>query len=283
THLLQGVLDRGTGRGARTAGFTRPAAGKTGTTDDYVDAWFVGYTPELVTVVWVGFDDPQEKLALSGAEAALPIWTEFMKRATAGMPVREFVLPPGVSLIAVDPSTGLLATPYCPTSVKEVFFAGREPVSPCHRHTPTVQTASIFDEDRGQMAEEDWHDTSDSLVWPEEEVQVAKEDWPDVDEAFEEAAAASPPAHPDYYQLARAAFSRRHYQEALDLLARAEVFFRDDIGEQGAVHNLRGMIYEELGESEKARLSYMRALSSSLRDVGSSRGLSRLARRGAEE
>ena len=91
--LLKGVLDRGTASGARRLGFTRPAAGKTGTTNDYKDAWFVGYTPDLLAVVWVGFDG-QSKLNLSGADAALPIWTEFMKAATASMPVTDFVGPP---------------------------------------------------------------------------------------------------------------------------------------------------------------------------------------------
>ena len=92
--LLKGVMDRGTGASARRWGFTRPAAGKTGTTNDYKDAWFVGYTPELLAVVWVGYDGPA-KIGLPGAEAALPIWTEFMKAATARMPVTDFVAPPG--------------------------------------------------------------------------------------------------------------------------------------------------------------------------------------------
>ena len=91
-YLLKGVFDRGTATAARRMGFTRPAAGKTGTTNDYKDAWFVGYTPDLLAVVWVGFDG-QSKLNLSGAEAALPIWTEFMKSATANMPVTDFVVP----------------------------------------------------------------------------------------------------------------------------------------------------------------------------------------------
>jgi penicillin-binding protein 1B len=91
-YLLKGVLDRGTAAGARRMGFTRPAAGKTGTTNDYKDAWFVGYTPDLLAVVWVGFDG-QSKLNLSGADAALPIWTEFMKSATANMPITDFVPP----------------------------------------------------------------------------------------------------------------------------------------------------------------------------------------------
>jgi penicillin-binding protein 1B len=91
-NLLKGVLDRGTATAARRMGFTRPAAGKTGTTNDYKDAWFVGYTPDLLAVVWVGFDG-QSKLNLSGSEAALPIWTDFMKSATANMPVIDFVQP----------------------------------------------------------------------------------------------------------------------------------------------------------------------------------------------
>jgi penicillin-binding protein 1B len=91
--LLKGVLDHGTAASARRMGFTRPAAGKTGTTNDYKDAWFVGYTPDLLAVVWVGFDG-QSKLNLSGSEAALPIWTEFMKAATANMAVTDFVGPP---------------------------------------------------------------------------------------------------------------------------------------------------------------------------------------------
>lgn len=91
--LLKGVMDRGTGAPARRWGFTRPAAGKTGTTNDYKDAWFVGYTPELLAVVWVGYDGPA-KIGLSGSEAALPIWTEFMKAATANMPVTDFAPPP---------------------------------------------------------------------------------------------------------------------------------------------------------------------------------------------
>ena len=90
--LLKGVLDRGTGSTARRLGFTRPAAGKTGTTNDYKDAWFVGWTPDLLAVVWVGYDGPS-KIGLSGSEAALPIWTDFMKSATANMPAIDFIPP----------------------------------------------------------------------------------------------------------------------------------------------------------------------------------------------
>ena len=95
--MMRSVLNEGTGAGARAAGFTLDAAGKTGTTNDLRDAWFVGFTPELLTVVWVGFDDNQP-VGLSGAQAALPIWTQFMKRALAGHASVPFDVPEGITL-----------------------------------------------------------------------------------------------------------------------------------------------------------------------------------------
>jgi penicillin-binding protein 1B len=139
THLMEGVLDYGTGRPARRRGFSRPAAGKTGTTNDYRDAWFVGFTPGLLAVVWVGFDQ-KRPLNLAGAEAALPIWTEFMKQATAGMPATDFVPPPGVSLVKIDPLSGQLATPACPETIEEAFYKGDEPTTPCPLHAPPTET-----------------------------------------------------------------------------------------------------------------------------------------------
>ncbi len=133
THLLEGVIDRGTGRGVRERGFERPAAGKTGTTNDYNDAWFAGYTPDLVAVVWVGFDQG-EHIGLTGAQAALPIWTEFMKRAMAGTPVAEFEPPPGVVTLMVDSDTGEIATPRCPSVIEEAFLKGDEPKRECQLH-----------------------------------------------------------------------------------------------------------------------------------------------------
>jgi penicillin-binding protein 1B len=138
THILEGALDRGTGSTARTLGFRIPAAGKTGTTNDYGDAWFAGYTPDLVTVVWVGFDRRQS-LGLTGAQAALPIWTAFMKRATAGRPARDFEVPPGVVLATVDPATGSRATASCPTTVVEAFLEVDAPAGDCPRHGGETQ------------------------------------------------------------------------------------------------------------------------------------------------
>ncbi len=132
-HALDGAIDHGTGRAARTQGFRSPAAGKTGTTNDYGDAWYAGYTPDLVTIVWVGFDRRQS-LGLSGAQAALPIWTAFMKRATAGRPARDFEVPEGVVLATVDPETGGRATASCPTTVVEAFLEVDAPTNDCSRH-----------------------------------------------------------------------------------------------------------------------------------------------------
>jgi penicillin-binding protein 1B len=133
THLMEGVLDYGTANAARKQGFKRPAAGKTGTTNDYSDAWFAGFTPDLLAVVWVGFDHRRE-LHMAGAEAALPLWTEFMKAATAGLPPNPFTPPPGVTLALIDPASGMLATPLCPKSLEEAFYSGFEPTAPCPLH-----------------------------------------------------------------------------------------------------------------------------------------------------
>ncbi|MGH7773880.1 MAG: PBP1A family penicillin-binding protein [Candidatus Binatia bacterium] len=140
-HLLKGVLDRGTGRSARIQGFDRPAAGKTGTTNDTKDAWFVGYTPDLLAIVWVGFDN-QSKLGLAGAQAALPIWTEFMKRATVGSPVTDFIPAPGIRMIDIDPLSGYRATPNCPQVIQEAFLEGEEPSAFCPLHPAPL--AQIF-------------------------------------------------------------------------------------------------------------------------------------------
>jgi membrane peptidoglycan carboxypeptidase len=130
--LLKGVMDRGTGASARRWGFTRPAAGKTGTTNDYKDAWFVGYTPELLAVVWVGYDGPA-KIGLSGSEAALPIWTEFMKTATANMPVTDFVPPPALRSETPEEAP----TEKCGSSTRE----GEPPGGPCPAPTKPAEPA----------------------------------------------------------------------------------------------------------------------------------------------
>jgi penicillin-binding protein 1B len=133
TNMMRSVLNEGTAASARSAGFTLDAAGKTGTTNDLRDAWFVGFTPELLTVVWVGFDDNQP-VGLSGARAALPIWTQFMKAALAGKSSVPFDVPEGIAFVDIDPLSGKLATPLCPKTFTESFRAGSEPTSACELH-----------------------------------------------------------------------------------------------------------------------------------------------------
>ena len=133
TNMMRSVLNEGTGAAARGNGFTLDGAGKTGTTNDLRDAWFVGFTPELLTVVWVGLDDNQA-LGLSGAQAALPIWTQFMARALAGHANQTFDVPDGIVFIDIDKDTGKLATPACPKVFRESFRAGTEPTEFCAAH-----------------------------------------------------------------------------------------------------------------------------------------------------
>ena len=134
TNMMRSVINEGTGAGARAAGFAFDAAGKSGTTNDLRDAWFVGFTPELLTVVWVGLDDNQP-LGLSGTQAALPIWTTFMMRALAGHPNIPFEAPEGVAFVDIDRDTGRLASPSCPRVFREAFLAGTEPTEACQLHS----------------------------------------------------------------------------------------------------------------------------------------------------
>jgi penicillin-binding protein 1B len=133
TSMLQSVLNEGTGSAARDAGFRLEAAGKTGTTNDLRDAWFVGFTPELLTVVWVGFDDNQP-VGLSGAQAALPIWTAFMIRALGGHRNLPFEVPEGIGFAPICAATGKLAAAHCPKIISEAFLAGTEPTEECLLH-----------------------------------------------------------------------------------------------------------------------------------------------------
>lgn len=134
THMMRSVLNEGTGAAARAAGFTLDAAGKSGTTNDLRDAWFVGFAPTLLTVVWVGLDD-NRPLGLSGTQAALPIWTTFMMRALAGQPNLSFPVPEGVTFAEIDPDTGALAAPACPRRFTEAFLVGTEPSQVCPLHS----------------------------------------------------------------------------------------------------------------------------------------------------
>jgi penicillin-binding protein 1A len=110
TSMLQGVVQRGTATRAKV--LNRPVAGKTGTTNDFIDAWFVGYSPTLVAGVWVGIDD-REPLGYkeAGGRSALPIWIEFMQQALEQVPLQEFVTPPHIRLVRIHPRTGASSEP----------------------------------------------------------------------------------------------------------------------------------------------------------------------------
>lgn len=133
TDMLQGVIDHGTARAARGALKQTVIAGKTGTSRD---GWFVGYTPNLVCAVWIGFDD-NKQLGLTGAEAALPAWVEFMKGAVDLRPElggRAFDQPEGTTIVEIDPSTDSLATGKCPSHERVAILAAQAPASECFQH-----------------------------------------------------------------------------------------------------------------------------------------------------
>ncbi|MDF0642967.1 MAG: PBP1A family penicillin-binding protein [Nitrospira sp.] len=133
TNMMEDVVQKGTGQAAKALG--RPVAGKTGTTNDFINAWFIGGTPNLVAGVFVGFDDRRSLGETeSGAHAALPIWINFMRTALKQVPVVPFVIPEGITFVKVDPSTGLLNNDVedQPGSV-EIFTKGSEPTQAAQR------------------------------------------------------------------------------------------------------------------------------------------------------
>jgi penicillin-binding protein 1B len=130
TSLLEGVVDRGTGRGIRARGLEGPIAGKTGTTDEEVDLWFVGFTPELVAVVWIGYDEPR-RIGVPSSRGALPIWADFLTEVSGSSVRGRFVRPSSVEELAIDPETGARALTGCPRRAPEFFLEGSAPEETC--------------------------------------------------------------------------------------------------------------------------------------------------------
>src|SRR5579885_735893 len=139
TGALKQVLHYGTGASASRMGIDFPAAGKTGTTQDYHDGYFIGYTPELVCGVWVGFDTPQS-LSMPGAQAALPAWVSFMKQAVPS-DSPDFAEPSGITYATIDPQSGGLATASCPRAVTVPFLIGTAPTATCALHGGLLASA----------------------------------------------------------------------------------------------------------------------------------------------
>ena len=134
--MMRSVIDEGTARAGIAGKLRRPAAGKTGTTNrkpgrQTVDTWFVGFTPDLLAAVWVGFDDGKNLgTKVAASNTSVPIWTDFMVKATAGRPSKDFVQPPGVVVHRIDKATGLLAAPGQETdTLDEVFLDGTAPAT----------------------------------------------------------------------------------------------------------------------------------------------------------
>jgi len=126
SYVMQDVVESGTGRRVKSIG--RPVAGKTGTTDDMRDAWFIGFTPSLVTGVWVGFD---QEISLGrqeqGGRAAAPIWLYFMEKAVQGTPIETFPVPDGIVFVKVDPKSGVPVTQSSRGAIYECFLEGTTP------------------------------------------------------------------------------------------------------------------------------------------------------------
>jgi len=145
TDLLKTVVQDGTAW--RIKALRRPAAGKTGTTNNLWDAWFMGYTPELVTGVWVGYDDRKEMgKGETGSRAASPIWLYFMKDVLKGRPVVDFDAPKGIVFVKIDTETGFLASPYSKITVFQAFKAGEEPQE-CSPKTTPYKSNQFFEFD----------------------------------------------------------------------------------------------------------------------------------------
>ena len=131
--VMRGVVEEGTARGLKGRGINYPVAGKTGTTNDYRDAWFVGYTPDVVTLVWVGFDDATS-IELAASRAALPIWADLMSHIGWRVSKRWFSPPGDVVQARVCSETGMIADSGCPEPIDEVFEAGQAPTEMCREH-----------------------------------------------------------------------------------------------------------------------------------------------------
>lgn len=147
--MLRDVIDRGTAQGARAAGVSGPVGGKTGTTDDYHDAWFVGFSSSVVAGVWVGFDQPKPIAANAyGARIALPIWADFMKRAALLLPAREFTVPSTVEGEALCSVSHLRPVESCPVYVEYFKEGDDKPSQLCSLHRGSLKQVVVRTADR---------------------------------------------------------------------------------------------------------------------------------------
>jgi len=155
TDMLAGVLQPG-GTASSIAGIiSRPAAGKTGTTQNYRDAWFVGYTPDLAAGVYVGYDNPNKPVGAPGGKIAAPIWANFMAQALKNRPPVDFPVPPEIIQVSICADSGLLATPYSPNTLTASFIRGTEPRQFCNLHYYPGLEGNLPGESPGEYLDED--------------------------------------------------------------------------------------------------------------------------------
>ena len=193
--MMRGVLTSGTGRGARRAGFDLPAAGKTGTSDDYRDAWFTGFTPTLSVSVWVGYDRGVSMrdvngVGISGGRGAVPIWADFMIKATSGEPAREFTVPSDIHFATVDPINGAIAGAWVRNRVKVALRSGQTAGDAAgqrtegERSSSTTQTddesiTQTIDTSTTEMAGESAAGTADQpILEPADDANIKEEELP---------------------------------------------------------------------------------------------------------
>ncbi|MEW5692433.1 MAG: PBP1A family penicillin-binding protein [Candidatus Hydrogenedentota bacterium] len=172
THILEGVVRRGTAAYSIGSYFKgRPLGGKTGTTNNFVDAWFIGFSPQYTTAVWVGFDQGSTSLGpkMSGGRVAAPIWRDFNLVLLKDLPMEPFPKPDNILLIPVCYETGKLATDKCPSIIEEAFICGTEPDEVCELHKEGVTATTL------EFPEE----TIESLFYPLDNVKPTRN--PDIE------------------------------------------------------------------------------------------------------
>jgi membrane carboxypeptidase/penicillin-binding protein len=156
--MLENVINHGTAQTIRNMGYNGICAGKTGTTNDFTDAWFIGFTPDIVVGVWIGFDT-KEPLGknMTGGVVAAPLWAEFMMNAFPNQN-QEFPVPDNIIFKKICSKTGMLATKYCPNPIDAPFVQGTEPHENCNLHSG-VEVNNFLNQDLEQGATDNF--TSD--------------------------------------------------------------------------------------------------------------------------
>ncbi|MCD4654151.1 transglycosylase domain-containing protein [bacterium] len=175
-NLLRAVITQGTGFSANELGY--PLAGKTGTTNNYYDAWFMGYSPHIITGVWVGVDKVEEIFKrATGASAALPIWKEYMKYVLADFEPEPFPVPDNIVFARVCRKSGLLATPNCEKTILEAFRIGTTPLEYCSGTCDGSGNSPV----KSSLTDLTWDDEPTPLPEPTPEIEQNPED-PDSEE-----------------------------------------------------------------------------------------------------